>query len=172
MNQAYTQVTAWAIRRSVLEQTIAALQEDGKRGREGIVFWIGTRQNGRAEIRAAIVPAGPGVVKRPDFLRVSDRVMAAISELLDPPHSVLVGQIHTHRLGVRHSPVDDKYIIDTPGYLSVVVDRYALVPSLDPGTWGVHAGQGRGFRLLSPQEARASLSITEGGAADVRVVRG
>lgn len=171
MQQMYPKVVNWSIGRPLLDRTFSALVEDGRLGREGIVFWAGSRQDGLAKIRTIIIPSGPGVIKRPNFLRVKDSVMASLSELLDPPRLVLLGQIHTHRLGVSHSPVDNNFIIDTPGYLSVVIDRYGLQPSSDPGIWGVHIGQGPGFRRLTPHEARSCFAVTEEVGADVRVVQ-
>jgi len=171
MSRFFPTVQTWIVSKGVLETSFRQLRQDGLRGCEGIVLWAGSRSQGNAHVRCTIIPEGPGVIKRSNLVWLNDSVMAAVSDLLSPPDLVLIGQVHTHGIGVRHSSTDNAHIISTPGYLSVVMSEYALHPQWDPGRWGVHVGAGPGFTFMSPTEARGRIRFVEGGVSDVRRVR-
>lgn len=168
-NTLYTPVSTWQISRALLADTLDALWIDGCGRRESIVFWVGSRFEGVAQIVTAVTVDGPGVIKLADYLYVSDQVIARMADLiLDPPRAVLLGQVHTHKNGLRHSPTDDTHIFDSPGYLSVVVNRYAEGAIADPGTWGIHVGTGQGFEVLSTTKSRQKIHCIGEGESDVR----
>lgn len=169
MSTQYPPTDVWRLPRALLEETFAALRHDGGRGLESIVFWAGSQRAGAATITLGVALDGPGITKRPDFLRVSEDVMAQVAELLDPPSVVLLGQAHTHFRGTDHSPTDDRFIIDTPDYLSVVIEDFALDARPLPVTWGVHVGTGHGFRRLGSDEVLTRVLVQEG--VEGRVVR-
>src|SRR5262249_23735065 len=91
------------IPRRLLTRTVEVLRREGRGEVESIVFWGGSVGSGVTRVTHLFVPKGPGVKKHPFYVRVSDRVVASLGNLVDPPHLVLIGQVHTHKFEAFHS---------------------------------------------------------------------
>jgi hypothetical protein len=117
------------------------------------------------------VPTGPGVRKHAFYVRVSDRVIASLANLVDPPHLVLIGQVHTHKFEAFHSETDDASSLDTRGYLSVVIPRFAADPPELWREWAFHECVApRQFRLLSNAEVGRRFRLDDREVEERHVV--
>ncbi|MER3406785.1 MAG: hypothetical protein C4289_17785, partial [Chloroflexota bacterium] len=83
---------------------------------------------GQAEITHVVGLRGPGVIKRPDFLRIEPWLLNDVTDLAIDLGVVLVGQVHTHGpgYGTDLSMTDRTYGIAVPFYISVVAPDYGL----------------------------------------------
>lgn len=148
----YPKIDQFVLAGELLEETVRALREEGRDTVESIVFWAGGVSDSIATISTLLIPKGAGVSRHPLQVRVDDRTMAAVCDHLDPPRSVLLGQVHTHRDKAFHSWADDQFSLDTPGFLSIVVPRFARdgVDTWTEWAFFVCAGGGR-FQEMSRQ---------------------
>src|SRR6266545_2692624 len=152
----YPEIKHFILPGNLLAETVAALRTEGGDTVESIVFWAGRVERGEAAVTHLIIPTGDGVFRHPFQVRVDESVIAALCDLLDPPQLVLLGQVHTHLGAAFHSPSDDRFSFDTPGYLSVVVPRCGRSGAAAWLTWGFHEclGSGRFRRLRSAEITR------------------
>lgn len=128
----YSTIHSFHLPANLLEATVQILRHEGAGQVESILFWAGTLGNRQGRVTRVLVPRGPGVFKHPLQVRVSDGIIAGLCDFIDPPSIVLLGQVHTHKFEAYHSVADDENSLDTPGYLSVVIPRFASNAS---GTW-------------------------------------
>lgn len=128
----YPKIGQFVLPGELLEATVRGLRQEGRFAVESIVFWAGGVRDGTATISTLLIPKGPGVSKHPLQVRVDDRTMAALCDRLDPPQTVLLAQVHTHQGEAFHSWADDQFSPDTPGFLSIVLPRFAHG---GPETW-------------------------------------
>lgn len=150
----FARIQRFMLPAQLLEATVEHLRAEGQFRVESIVFWAGRVDGLLATMTHLVVPRGSGVFKHPLQVRVSEDVIAEVCELLDPPHLVLLGQVHTHMGAAFHSPTDDRYSLDTPGYLSLVVPDFAREDASHWTDWAFHECDGHGaFRRLSASEA-------------------
>lgn len=156
----FTRIEVFRLPRNLLVKTVATLRAEGQGRVESLVFWAGAVGRGVADVRHLFVPAGPGVSKDESHLRVSDAVIAALCDLVDPPRVAVLGQVHTHRYEAFHSPTDDANSLDTPGYVSIVIPHFAEGGADLWEDWAFHECLGSGtFRLLPPAERARRFQI-------------
>jgi hypothetical protein len=158
-----------------LERVVDTLREEGAGQVESIVFFAGTLEQATATSRVThlLVPKGPGVFKHAYHIRVSDRIIARLCNFVDPPHRVLLGQVHTHKEEAFHSLTDDANSLDTPGYLSIVIPRFAVAAPSAWRDWAFHECVAPGtFRLWAPAEVEQRISIESTGEVEVHDVQG
>src|SRR6266404_451103 len=121
----FPHISKFALSPSLLEATVKTLQAEGCFEVESILFWAGAVSGGVATVTDVLVPKGPGVFQHPLHIRVDERIIAALCDVLDPPRLVLLAQVHTHLEEAFHSHTDDHFSFGTPGLLSVVVPNAA-----------------------------------------------
>lgn len=170
---AFISIHRFALPYALLEKTVATLREEGSGCVESIAFFAGTIEESTARVTHLLVPKGSGVFKHAYHIRVSDRIVAKLCDFIDPPHRVLLGQVHTHKGEAFHSPSDDANSLDTPGYLSVVIPRFAAGAPSSWAQWAFHECIApRTFRLWSPAEVGVRIGIEPTGDVEVHDVRG
>ena len=131
----YPVIDAWELDRSAITATLAAVQRPGRDGKEGGVFWVGTRA-AISIVHAVVVPVGDGVIEAPGFWRVTPEVYGTISRWAAERGWSLLGICHIHGEGVpaRLSAQDRSHLVRAPGVLAVVIGSGGR--DLDPGRWG------------------------------------
>jgi hypothetical protein len=109
----------------VLEQTFEHLRRCGGGSRECVVFLVGPLQT-PALIDATIHPKHSASASG---YELDPHAIAEIStQLLALGQTVRV-QVHTHPGVAYHSPRDDAFaLVHTPGFLSLVIPKFALGP--------------------------------------------
>ena len=171
-NKYFPRIDTFALSAALLAETLAALRAEGEFRVESLVFWGGVVADGVAVVTDVFVPKGPGVYKHPLQVRISDRVIAALCGELDPPRLVLLGQVHTHMEAAFHSPSDDRFSLDTPGYVSIVIPEFARGEVSAQNEWAFYECEGGGhFRAIDAQERVRRFLITPDGAVTVHDVR-
>ena len=112
---------------SLVEETLAHLQEAGKSGLECIVLWLGIREGDDVRVVSAYRPQQ--AARRDQFL-ISPREMASIMELLREHRWMIAAQVHSHPFEAFHSRADDEgAIVRHQGALSFVVPWFAAKTS-------------------------------------------
>ena len=124
-NRYFPRINTFALPTALLDNTLTALRTEGEFCVESLVFWGGAVADGVAVVTHVFVPKGPGVYKHQLQVRINEQVIAALCGELDPPRLVLLGQVHTHMEAAFHSPSDDRFSLDTPGYVSIVIPEFA-----------------------------------------------
>jgi hypothetical protein len=166
-------IQAFHLPLNLMDATVAVLREEGGRKVESLVFWAGRVSRHEARVTRILVPRGPGVLKHPFHIQVSDRIIAALCDFIDPPEVVLLGQVHTHKHRAFHSWSDDANSLDTPGYLSVVVPDFARNDASSWETWSFHECiKSRTFRRLSLREVKRRMLVEPRAHIEVHHVTG
>lgn len=167
-NNHFHSINTFYLCSDLLEHTIRILREEGKFLTESILFWAGFVSKSEATVSHIFAPKGKGVSRHPLRIRVSEETMAAICDMLNPPHLVLLGQVHTHLMEAFHSAADDQNSLDTPGFLSFVVPYGAREGADAWMEWGFYECIGRGkFRNLPGEEMRKRFVVIPDGKVTV-----
>jgi hypothetical protein len=170
---AFVPIDRFVLPGALLEKAVAVLRKEGSGRVESIAFFAGALEGSTARVTHLLVPKGPGVFKHAYHIRVSDRIIANLCDFVDPPHRVLLGQMHTHKHEAFHSPSDDANSLDTPGYLSVVIPHFATGAASAWEEWAFHeCVASQTFRLWPPAEVGQRIRIEPTGDVEVHDVRG
>lgn len=112
-----------------LDQTTALLRESGRRGHEGIVYFVGLTDGTTTTALYAVLPRTDATPRSVD---VSAPELGKVTRAASEAGLQVVGQLHTHPALAYHSPGDLTGMrIRYPGYFSTVVPDYgAGLPSL------------------------------------------
>jgi hypothetical protein len=120
---------------SLITQTLEHLQNDGRRGVEGVVLWLAGSCTD--QIRISEVYRPEQYASWGNF-RIPRASMAALLRHLRATRSSIAAQVHSHPEEAFHSPIDDEWaIVRHTGALSLVLPDYALKTSVD--TFAAHA---------------------------------
>jgi proteasome lid subunit RPN8/RPN11 len=168
----YPPVARWRMPASALDDMYKELAEDGRQGREGIVLWVGRRQqDGIADVTHLLLLRGPNVSRGPDQIRIAPAVMNLVTDVVGAVNGVLVGQIHSHApwCGTDLSYTDRRYGIAVPDYLSAVAPDFGLriVPVTE---WGVHVYREHRWVRLSREEVATAIELVSGRGPPVVAV--
>jgi hypothetical protein len=157
-------IKKWVVPESAIADSLREMALDGALGNEGVALWLGKRLKGIAEVTHLVALRGPGVIKRPDLLRIESFLFNDVADVAIKLGVSLLGQIHSHRgFGVDLSWVDSTYGVAVPYYLSAVAPYYAMRDDTDIKDCGVHVFEpGRGYRRLPPQEVAKRIRIGYG----------
>lgn len=169
----FPKVNRWRLPGSLLQQSMADMAIDGRKGNEGTCFWLGKRAGGEAEVSQVVLLRGEGVRKSPMNVRVSPELMREVHELAEKLGLILVGQIHSHSgvCGVDMSPTDHAYGVSVPYFLSIICPDFAQNPATNLSDCGVHVClPERGYVRLSTREMRRKVILEPGRAAGVSVI--
>ena len=168
----FSRIERYFVPDDLFRTTLAALRREGRDLVESTAYWAGSVSGDTATITTIIVPIGPGVRMHRLQVRVSDRLVAAIDAMLDPPYRVLLAQVHTHAGEAFHSAVDDAYGIDTLGFISVVVPDFGRSELAAFPRWSFNECVGAGrYREMGRAEI-ASRFITSTRTTEVLQVHG
>lgn len=170
----FPEVRRWVIPTGALEASFAEMRTDGAlRGTEGIALWLG-RRDVDATITNVVLLRGPGIVRQPDFVQISDALLNDVTDEAIRLGAQLVGQIHSHGplAGANLSWIDKTGGVRVPFYLSVVAPDYAAgAPNI--ATCGAHLFEPRGaWRRMTDTELADRVVITTGTIDVITVVGG
>jgi hypothetical protein len=159
MGSHFPKIDRFVFTASLVREVVECLRIDGSQGNEGILFLAGSLGPDRiATVDAVLVPVGRGVVKRPLHCSISAETMNALGKALGRPEAVLLMQVHTHKCFPTHSPTDDSYAFKSQGFVSVVIDHFAVEDPPDPIDWKYHECDERGsFRIWPDSEVRRRI---------------
>lgn len=167
----FTDVRSWIIPASALEASFAEMRADGSiRGTEGIALWLGGRERD-TRVSHVVLLRGPGVVREPDFVRISDALLNDVTDETIRLGVQLVGQVHSHGplSTVGLSWIDQTGGVRVPFYLSVVAPDFAA-GAAEIGTCGAHIFDPvRGWRRMSAVEVRERIVIVADAVETITV---
>jgi|SRR5581483_1191733 len=168
----FPDVSRWHLSTSAFAESLSEMARDGSCGNEGVALWLGRRADGTAHITQVVALRGPGVIKRPRFLRIDSCLLNEVADLARERGLCLVGQIHSH--GGRWtdlSETDRTYGICVPGYLSIVAPGFALESDLSIADCGIHVYEPpHGYRRLPLPEVRDRVQVVSDDYARLVVV--
>jgi hypothetical protein len=148
----YSKIDRWEIPTAAWGGSLEELADDGRRGVEGIVLWLGSRAPGLARVTHIALLRGPGVRRKRYLLEIDPLVISDITDLACEKGLVLLGQIHSHAPECRTdlSDTDRDHGVAVPYYLSVVAPAFVQQANLTFHDCGVHVFQpGEGFQSLT-----------------------
>lgn len=139
----------FTIPRSLLEATVTALAEAGRRGEEAFVVWGAIVTDDRAEVRfrSGLVPVQQAH-KTPSGLLVTvgGTALFGVNRTLYERGEVLAAQVHAHPTDAYHSDTDDCFsLVTLIGGLSIVIPDFAAAGSAGLRGWAW-------YRLTGPGE--------------------
>lgn len=108
----------------LIDETLEALRDAGRRGKERVVFWLAPRRLiERPTIAEVYVPLQEAAE---DYFRIPPEGMTALMTHLRDRRLALVAQVHSHPGRAFHSHADDKWaVVRHEGGLSIVVPGFA-----------------------------------------------
>ena len=164
--------TSWHIPRAVLQFSMTEMALDGRIGCEGVALWLGSKSGTIVAVSHVVILRGSGVLKRPDYLRISAELLNDVADIALERDCYLVGQIHSHPIGcgVGLSDADRRYGISIPGYLSVVAPDFAQRLDAPIREFGFHIFDNRQWRRFRDAERMQRISIADNGPASILVV--
>jgi hypothetical protein len=168
----YPRVARWRLPASALDDMYRELEEYGRQGCEGIVLWVGRRQqDGVAEVTHLLLLRGHDIVRGPEQIRIAPALMNLVTDVVGGLEGVLVGQVHSHApwCGTDLSYTDRRYGIAVPDYLSAVAPDFGFrkVPITE---WGIHVYRERRWERLSREEVATAIELVSGRPAPVVLV--
>lgn len=168
----FSRIERFILPQALLDQTLQSLRAEGMYQVESLVFWAGTIDARTATVTHLLVPKGKGVFQHPLQIRVTEEIMAALFDVLNPPDLILLGQVHTHLGEAFHSHADDRYSLDTPGFLSLVVPFGGRDSVEAWKKWAFYECTGSGrFRPLDAGEITRRFVVDQNGKASTHEIR-
>lgn len=160
-NEYFPKTTRWVIGQGLVEETMVELGRYGRRGREGIIFWLGRRDGEFACITHAVCARGEGVVSHRDLLQVSAELINDLAALCDELELFWVGQAHSHAGEWTGMSIPDRTLGATsPYFLSVIVPFFASDRRTTIADCGVHLMDPiSGWRTLSSDEIASAITV-------------
>lgn len=132
---------------AILDATFARLRDCGDGQRECVVYWAGPTDR----------PGTVDQVIHPDHVATShsyeldQRWLNCIWFHLRAQNRQIRVQVHTHQGPAWHSPTDDRYpLLQTEGFLSLVLPRFATGPVGLEGSYLAELGAIGGWRTRRP----------------------
>lgn len=166
--------TRWHLPQTALQAAMVEMARDGARHCEGIALWLGRRQGNDAEITHVVGLRGPGVHRRPDYLSISPELLNDVTDTAIDLGVFLVGQIHSHPpgAGVGLSPLDQRFGICAPGYLSAVAPNFAARLDTPTSACGFHLFEGGAWRRFGLEECARRVQVVNDGAPTPLIIIG
>jgi hypothetical protein len=113
----------------MIAATLEHLRNDGERGVEGVVLWLGSRIGDQTQITQVYRPEQ--YASRGNF-RIPRQSMSALLKHLRSTGESIAAQVHSHPERAFHSPIDDEWaIVRHEGALSLVLPDFALRTSVE-----------------------------------------
>jgi hypothetical protein len=131
--------------------TLAGVADDGRRGVESGVFWLGTRAVG-SEIAAVVLLRGRGIVEATGRWEVSPEAYGQVARWARRRGFVLLATAHTHGHGFRPglSRLDRRHLVRAPDLLALVLGDAG--EERDPIRWSWNVCVDGAFRPLVGEE--------------------
>lgn len=105
------------------EQTIKVLQQAGRRNSEGIVLWLGQRNEPVSVVSFVYQPIHSAGA---DFFHIPRQGMRHMMDFMHKNDVAVLAQVHSHPLHAFHSRADDEWaIVRHLGALSLVLPYFA-----------------------------------------------
>lgn len=106
------------------------LRAAGATGREGLVLWVGRKENSTFFVTDLVIPEQRGIRTADGVCVVIEgSAIARLNADLYKRQLQLIAQVHSHPGAAFHSATDDEYAIATKiGCLSLVVPNFATRP--------------------------------------------
>jgi hypothetical protein len=109
---------------SVIAETLAALQNSGRRHREGVVIWLGTRSGENVDVIEAYHPVHEAEA---DMFHIPPEGMRKLRAWLRESRLFVAAQVHSHPETAFHSEADDRWaIVRHVGALSIVLPWFGF----------------------------------------------
>lgn len=174
MTSTFVSPVRWELPQTALQTAMAEMARDGARHCEGIALWLGRRQGEVAEITHVVGLRGPGVHRRPDYLSISPELLNDVTDAAIELGVFLVGQIHSHPpgAGVGLSPLDQRFGIRAPGYLSAVAPNFAARLDTPVSACGFHLFEDGAWRRFGPEECARRVEVLAGGPTTPLIIIG
>lgn len=167
----FPDVQRWVIPTRALEASFTEMGADGLlRGTEGIALWLGRRDR-EVAITHVVLLRGPGIVREPDFVQISDALLNDVTDEAIRLRVQVVGQVHSHGplTGTNLSLIDKTGGVRVPFYLSVVAPDYAA-GAPDIATCGAHLVDPNGaWRRMSAAEVAERVVVITGDVGIITV---
>ena len=113
----------------VISNTLGLLREAGIDRREGIVLWLGRREDEYIQVTDAYQPLHTA---KADMFHISSAGMNALHNELRHRRRMVAAQVHTHPGRAYHSKADDRWaIVRHVGALSLVLPHFAFGTTVD-----------------------------------------
>ncbi|SRR5260370_2496867 len=108
----------------LIDETLEALRDAGRQGKERVVLWLAPRRLMEGPIIAEIyVPLQEAAEV---YFRIPAKGMTALMTHLRARRLALVAQVHSHPGRAFHSRADDEWaVVRHEGGISIVVPRFA-----------------------------------------------
>lgn len=166
-------VRSWIISKDAFAASMAEMAQDGRRGQEGIVLWLGRRLQGQARVTHLVELRGHGIIKAADYLSIDAWLINEITDFVVENEIALIGQIHSHgpNYGTDLSDSDRRLGIAVPYYLSIVAPDYGLRAQTAVTDCGVHVFEPHfGFRRLPTNEVEGRIHIAVGPSPAILIL--
>jgi hypothetical protein len=148
-----------AIPSALVAAALEDLENFGAQRCESIAFFLARRES--PGVASAVVTAEePGIERSPFFVKLSERLILALTDLCDEREEFVAAQIHAHGIDAFHSDTDDHHLLHAPGVLSLVVPNFARTEEdKSPAAWAGFVGLPNG--LFEETTASTAVEITE-----------
>ena len=143
--------------RRVLDMTLDALQNHGKRMLECHALWVGRMSRDAFEVGDVWIPAQHCT---PLSYEVGEREVFRINKALHDAGLTCMCQVHTHPGAAFHSEIDDRGSeLALPGSLSVVLPNYGRAGRDTTAGWRVYVYDGRRWTGMTRREAEEAFTL-------------
>lgn len=143
--------------RSVLDRTMGALRNHGKRMLECHALWVGRMSPGAFEVSDVWIPEQRCT---PLSYEVGEREVFRINKALYDAGLTCMCQVHTHPGAAFHSEIDDQGSeLALPGSLSVVIPNYGRAGRGATAGWRVYVYDGRRWTGMARREAEEAFAL-------------
>lgn len=133
----------------VWNDTLVHFRRCGQGRRECVVLWTGPL-DAPGSVDVALHPEHSAT---PMNYRVNTAWLHRLHLQLFEEHRTIRAQVHTHKGAAFHSVTDDTYpAVNVPGFLSLVLPRFALGQMTEEDMWLAELGQEGGWRSARPSE--------------------
>jgi hypothetical protein len=117
-----------AVPRNLIRETIVSLRNAGERNAEGVVLWLGKREDTVTVVEAYV----PEYESEMDFFHIPRESMAKLLRHCGETRTFLAAQVHSHPFTAFHSEADDRWaIVRHVGAMSLVVPDFAATTTPD-----------------------------------------
>lgn len=164
MKSLYPRIRQWNLSRQIFDKGLEALSREGMEGSEGIVFWLGRRHDGIADITHLVTVPRSKFIHTFVSLTVPPETINAITDICVNEAVAIIGQAHTHPPGYPTDlSVSDRLGGFTiPYFLSVVVPDFAQTKIDSIFGCGVHVYYPKiGYKRLSYKEVLNSIRYSD-----------
>ena len=147
----------------IVNDVHAFLRQSGRRGHEGVGFWVGEPVGTQFEVRAAYIPKQhAGGLDGGCLVLIEGDELFAMNVWLHSHRMTIIAQLHSHPAAAYHSDTDEDFPVMTrEGGLSIVIPDYAASEFSLGAAVVYRMRQDAQWQKLSALEAATLIDITE-----------